>query len=183
VNFGICWWNCYSCGSNWAEARVLGGWGRLAVWCGAIQAAFGFTMVYALALALVAYGTGHLPPQALRYTADIAYLTVIVPLVGSGIIITIESWRQFVARPSLGGGLTTAWNTYAQISNTYGAVQGIGGALSELGGIRLGGDNDEDDGAWLMIAAVIVACALAAGVLTAYTLIRRYAGTRMILAT
>ena len=80
-----------------------GGMGRLVVRCGAIQSAFGFTMVYALVVALVACGTGHMPERALRWTAGITYLAVIV----LGIVVL-----------ALGPGVFT---TYAPIRNYAGS--------------------------------------------------------------
>lgn len=177
LNFGVAWWNSYTVGSSWREARAVGGWGRLVAWSGAIQSACGFTMVFALGGAMIGHSMGYLPDRFMHYVFDLTYLAVILPVLGSGLIITMESWRWFVAKPSLLGGVGTAWNTYAMLSNTYEATSGIGSAMSDLWNMAGGGDN-EDNALLRQIAFFAVGVALAGGVLLTYGLIHHYMGRR-----
>lgn len=45
INLGISFWNAKVCGQSWVEAKAVGGFIRVLIWCGAIQAAIGFSMV------------------------------------------------------------------------------------------------------------------------------------------
>ena len=129
VNFAIAWLNCWSCGRSWAESKALGGWVRLLTWCGAVQAAVGFSSVAGALIGAVAMHLGYLPPLAAAQAMDLWYLLIIVPVLGSGLILMIESWIHVCRERTLSNMTEAAWNTYAQIHNTYGALQGMGSAF------------------------------------------------------
>ena len=63
INLGISWWNCKVCGENWVESKMAGGFYRLLIWCGAIQAAIGFSMII-IVLVLFA-GQEYIPPEVI----------------------------------------------------------------------------------------------------------------------
>lgn len=98
LNLFISWWNCKSAGAVWHEAKKFGGFMRVLVWCGAIQAAVGFSSVILLLLVFGAYATGHLPQQYAEAAFSLWYLLIIIPAIGTGLIITIHSlitaWRE-----------------------------------------------------------------------------------------
>ena len=60
INLGISFYNARSAGQVWAESKAIGGWLRLLVWCGAIQAAIGFTMVYLIIVSYIAVSVGYI---------------------------------------------------------------------------------------------------------------------------
>lgn len=176
LNLVISFMNARSVGKVWAESKAVGGWIRLLAWCGAIQSAIGFTFVYAIVIGYIALSVGYLPVSMIGVLSSLIYLMIIVPAIGTGIIITIQSWISFARDKSLMNLGVAGWNTFAQAYNTYNAVQSFGPALDTvtegLGGL-FGGDGDSDDESAarvLLLAAII----LLAGVMTTTVIVRRY---------
>lgn len=182
LNFGISWWNCYALGGIWAEARALGGWPRFLAWCGATQAAIGFSSVALALFAGIAYATGHLPDKALQAAAGLWYLLVIIPALGTGLALTIQSWIVAFRERSIANMGIAAYNTLAQVHNLYGAIDGIGQAFGAVKDMLpgFGGDSDSDsDSAEAAMALLIIGLvigALLSGVLLTGALIARYSG-------
>ena len=175
LNLVISFLNARNVGRIWAESKAVGGWIRLLAWCGAIQSAVGFTFVYAIVVSYIAVSTGYLPASMLGLLSSLIYLMIIVPAIGSGIIITIQSWINFAREKSLMNLGIAGWNTFAQAYNTYNAIQSFGPALDTvqegLGGLFDGdGDSDNSTMRVLLLAAII----LLAGVMTTTVIIRRY---------
>ena len=175
LNLVISFLNARNVGRIWAESKAVGGWIRLLAWCGAIQSAVGFTFVYAIVVSYIAVSTGYLPASMLGLLSSLIYLMIIVPAIGSGIIITIQSWINFAREKSLMNLGVAGWNTFAQAYNTYNAIQSFGPALDTvqegLGGLFDGdGDSDNSTIRVLLLAAII----LLAGVMTTTVIIRRY---------
>lgn len=175
LNLVISFLNARNVGRIWAETKAVGGWIRLLAWCGAIQSAVGFTFVYAIVVSYIAVSTGYLPTSMLGLLSSLIYLMIIVPAIGSGIIITIQSWINFAREKSLMNLGVAGWNTFAQAYNTYNAIQSFGPALDTvqegLGGLFDGdGDSDNSTMRVLLLAAII----LLAGVMTTTVIIRRY---------
>ncbi len=175
LNLVISFLNARNVGRIWAESKAVGGWIRLLAWCGAIQSAVGFTFVYAIVVSYIAVSTGYLPASMMGVLSSLIYLMIIVPAIGSGIIITIQSWINFAREKSLMNLGVAGWNTFAQAYNTYNAIQSFGPALDTvqegLGGLFDGdGDSDNSTMRVLLLAAII----LLAGVVTTTVIIRRY---------
>ena len=175
LNLVISFLNARNVGRIWAESKAVGGWIRLLAWCGAIQSAVGFTFVYAIVVSYIAVSTGYLPASMLGLLSSLIYLMIIVPAIGSGIIITIQSWINFAREKSLMNLGVAGWNTFAQAYNTYNAIQSFGPALDTvqegLGGLFDGdGDSDNSTMRVILLAAII----LLAGVMTTTVIIRRY---------
>lgn len=175
LNLVISFLNARNVGRVWAESKAVGGWIRLLAWCGAIQSAAGFTFVYAVVVGYIAVSTGYLPPAMLGVMMNLIYIMIIVPLIGSGIFITIQSWIAFARDKSLSNLGVAGWNTFAQAYNTYNAIQSFGPALDSvqqgLGGL-FSGDGDSDNSTARVI--LLVAIVLLAGVLTTSVIVRRY---------
>lgn len=175
LNLVISFLNARNVGRVWAESKAVGGWVRVLTWCGAIQSAVGFTFVYAIVIAYIAVSTGYLPPQMLNVLMSLVYLLIIIPAIGSGILITIQSWINFARDKSLMNLGMAGWNTFAQAYNTYNAIQSFGPALDTvqegLGGLFDGdGDSDSSSLRVILLAAIV----LLAGVMTTTVIIRRY---------
>ena len=174
INFAISWLNCYVLGGIWAESRALGGFPRVLAWCGATQSAIGFSSVIGAIVGYVLFATGHLPPKVATGAEALWYLLVMIPVIGTGLIITIQSWIvAFRERSLLNMGIA-AWNTFAQVRNMYAAIDGIPAELAEVG--KLFDSNDKDDAPLSLLAILLVVIALGGGILLTVLLIRRYAG-------
>lgn len=175
ANVAISFFNARSAGQVWAESRALGGWIRLLAWCAAIQSAIGFTMVYLIVVGYVALSVGYLSPQLFNTLMSLVYLMVIVPAIGTGLIITIQSWIAAFREKSLMNIGVAGWNTFATVYNTYNAVQSFGPALESvtegLGGL-FDSDSDSDSQAYRVI--LLAAIVLLAGVMTTTVIVRRY---------
>lgn len=175
LNFAISWWNCYAVGGIWTESKALGGFSRLLAWSAAIQSAIGFSSVIGFLLGYVAYSLGYLPVKYATDAISLWYLLVIVPVIGTGLVITIHSWIVAFRERSLLNMGTAAYNTFAQIHNMYSAIDGIGEAFKGVSDL-FDGDSDDAQGTMVLLVIALVAAALLGGVLLTYVLIRKYAG-------
>jgi hypothetical protein len=171
LNLFISWYNCRTAGSIWYEAKKSGGFMRLLVWCAAIQSVVGFSSVLILVFGFTAFATGHLPQQYLESTISLWYLLIIVPALGSGLIITIHSlitaWRE----RNIANIGVAAWNTFAMAHNVYSAASNVPDAFSKVGDL-FKGDKDQQKVAMVLL---IVAVAIGGGILITALLIRHYA--------
>ena len=185
LNFGISWFNARSCGRAWVESKAVGGMIRILVWCGAIQSAIGFSSVFLFPLIFIAHAwfPDYFTDVYLKGALSLWYLTIIFPVLGSGLIITIESWIAAYRDHRLGNLGLAAYNTFAQVHNTISAIDSLGPAFQDVGKMFAsvaGGRGDAKGKAaliGLMIAILLVITALAAGSILTAVLIRRYAGT------
>lgn len=178
VNLVISFFNARSCGKVWAESKAIGGWFRACVWAGAIMAASGFTMVYSVVLAFIGVITGYIPESALPFLSSLAYILIIIPVIGSGFIILIESWIAFSREKSLKNLGVAGWNTFAQVYNTYNAINSFGGAwdivAKGLGGLD-SDDIDSDNSVFKVILLVLLA--LGGGILSTMVIIKKYSAS------
>ena len=171
VNFGISWWNAYAVGKVWTESKNQGGLVRVSAWAGYIMSISGFTMVYAYILMFItAYGIlpmtkwAYLSDSVISLSSDMTFVLIAIPIVGSGIVIWIQSLVVFWRRKTIGNALVGGWNTYAQISNTITVAREL---PSAFGRILDSTKKVDKDGALLVIAALIVAVAALGGYFTA----------------
>jgi hypothetical protein len=172
INLGISFWNARVCGQCWVEAKAVGGFIRLLVWCGAIQSAIGFSMIIIVLMALI--GGPYLPPEVTKLMLSLWYLMIIVPALGTGFIITVHSWIMAYRERSLANLGAAGWNTFASAYNTYNAVSGIGQVWENVTDGLFSGDGD-NKGA--MLAILLVVIALCGGILITTMIIKHYAGT------
>jgi hypothetical protein len=159
LNFGISWWDAKVAGLIWREARTEGGWPCVVAWSAAVQSALGFTVVFAALLAWPASALHLLKGDALGATLSLTSLLVIVPLLGSGLVITIHSYAVACQERSPVPAAVAAWNTFAFAEDLANAGEGIVDAFSDLVNF-VDGDADSDG---VSLAAVIAAVALALG--------------------
>jgi hypothetical protein len=104
---------------------------------------------------------------------SLGYLAVIVPLIGSGVAITVQSWAAFWQRKDFGNGAIAAWNTYAQVHNIVDAVSAVPSAWDAVSGLFKSSDDEEDASGTLVL--VLAALAIGAGVLTTVLIVRTVA--------
>ncbi len=171
LNFGISWFNAYSVGRSWADSKAIGGWPRFMVWCGAVMSASGFTWCYLVLVFLSAEALGFLPVKSVRIALELGYAVVILPVLGSGIAIWMDSlttaWRRRDAA-SVG---VAGWNTFAMAHDTYEAATTLPRIFTDLGGAFSGTDDDAE--AMLSALAIqVVVLVLCGGILTTTAIIR-----------
>lgn len=171
LNLGISWWNCKVTGSIWRESKQFGGFMRVMAWCGAVQAAVGFSSVLILIGVFTSYATGFLPKEYAESAVSLWYLLIIVPAIGTGLIITVHSvitaWRER-NMASMGA---AAWNLFATGSNLYNAASDVPDAFGKVSNL-FGGDKDDQKVAFVLL---LVTVAIAGGALITWLLISHYA--------
>jgi hypothetical protein len=182
LNLVISWFNAWGCGKTWVETRANGGMPHFLNWMGAIMSASGFTWCYTLLACALGGGITHtvdgrvvpyLSAEQVGAVAGLGYMMVIVPILGSGLAITLHSWGVFWRRRSFGSGALAGWNTFAQASNIYHATQDIPRVWDMLDGFFFGGKSKSSDSNNHGAAVVILIATFAAlaGVLTTYTIL------------
>lgn len=179
LNAVISFFNARIAGKVWAESQAIGGNIKIMAWCAAIQSAIGFSYIYITILMYIAYSLHAISSSTLYFMHSLAYLFLVIPLLGTGLYITINSWIEASREQSLSNMGLAGWNTFATIYNTYGAIQTIGPAfetakqgLSDMFSDNDGEENDEDDEESLAIILVILAIGL--GILTTKIIIDLY---------
>jgi hypothetical protein len=173
LNTFISWYNAKVCGTYWEESKVLGGFPRVLMWCGAIQSAIGFSMLFLLVMLGVAHLTGHLPPELAHATVSLWYLLVILPCIGTGLIITAHSWVIAWRDRSWQNMGAAAWNTFSTGMNIYDLANGGGAtALNNIG--ELFSSDSDDDGRLGRIAIGMVLVAIVGGAMLTAWIIRTY---------
>lgn len=173
LNFIISWANAWGCGKSWNETKHVGGMAHFMNWCGAIMSACGFSWCYGVIAGAVASQVpvhdkaGHvhmlLGPDALMAFADLGYLVLIFPILGTGLAITLGSWSYFWRNRSFGSGATAGWNSFAQVYNMVHALHDVPTAFEGVGKL-FKSDNKDSKG---VVAALVLACACL-GILTTY---------------
>lgn len=177
LNFGVSWANAMSCGRAWEESKAVGGFLRFLVWCGAINSAIGFSSVFMFPVSFVAQAMfpDVLTPQDLHAVFSLWYLTIIFPALGTGLIITIESWNAAFRTRSLGNMSRATYNTFAQAHNTMHAIDSFHPAASSVSKLFTG--KGDARGKAILLGIIIVTVSLCAGIILTAVLIHRWAGT------
>lgn len=181
LNFGISWWNAKVVGWLWNDRPVMGPFSKLVLYSAAVNSAIGFSSVLMIGLAFPA---SHFmdPTQAhklITWMMALWYVLVIIPILGTGLVITLHSWMQFLRTKSWSDLAASSWNTYATLHNLYDASQSLGPAMDTVGemftALVKGGD-DEEDSALARLAIALVFLALVGGVLLTVMIIKRNIG-------
>ncbi|EIL97352.1 hypothetical protein AB7849_18680 [Rhodanobacter sp. 115] len=165
VNAGISWWNARNAGRMWLEAQSLGGWVWLLAWCAAIQAAAGFTSITAFLLVSLASSIGLLPEQSEAAASGLVYLLTVIPIIGTGLLITLSSWRIAFREKSLASMGVAAYNSLAMAYNVASAVKDIPGVWDGLQKFYKKNRNNKGNGNAIIAVVVIAVAALAIGCL------------------
>lgn len=181
LNFAVSWWNAYVCGQSWVESKFIGGFTRVLVWSAAIQSAIGFSSVYLFGI----FGIGYLyhlwPPMVYQFAASFWYILVIIPVLGTGILITMQSWQAAYQARNIKSLSAATYNTLVMAHNVAQSVNGFGDALKVVGdgfSSVFGGNDQKSAQTYLVLLAImLVVVALLAGALTTSILIKKYAGT------
>lgn len=182
VNFAISAFNAWSVGKVWPERRGAPVFMKLVIWSSATMSACGFTWVYLMILGLIASGLRHatwladvsylkfateLPPSFLTAMINLGYLVIIVPVLGSGLVLMVQSWAVAYRRRNFGDVAAAGWNTFANIYNFASAIDAVPQAISSV--IDFFSGDDEEDG-WALVTLVIMAAC--AGIFTTTMVIK-----------
>lgn len=184
LNFGISFWNAYASGAYLTESKIVGGWSRFMVWSGLIMSACGFTWVYTTLMTMMAIASGKLTPEWGEVALKLGYLIIILPVLGSGFAIWVNSIVQAARRRTLGSVAVAGWNTYAQARNTWEAASNAPNFLSDVieafSGKGKRRSSSKNDGAAAILVVLIVIIAVFGGAITT-GLIARWADRRVAL--
>lgn len=176
LNFVISWFNAWGCGKTWTESKHVGGWPHLLNWCGAIMSASGFTWCYLVILGAIGTqipikaddGTVHmlLSGASAEAFADLGYLMVVFPIVGSGLAITVHSWGVFWRERNLKNGAIAGWNSFAQVYNVVSAFENVPAATRGLSAFFGGKSDSSSKDRAKLVVVLLVALAVIGGCLT-----------------
>lgn len=173
INLGISACNAWVVGRSWADVKAIGSlWQKILLGCAFIMSGCGFTWCYLIVFALAASWFGWLDSGTVGTMLDLGYVALLLPVLGSGLALWIDSVTTAFRRRDLGSIGTAAWNTYAMAHNTYMAATSLPDILKGLTEFFTGGkDSDRDlDAQGLVIILVILGIAL--GFITSYAIVR-----------
>lgn len=173
-NLLISFWNARVVGQAWGDPSAeYGGFMRVVLWSALVQSMVGFSMPVMMLEALIFRSTGVLSDAALRGMFSLWYLMVIVPLLGTGLVITAHSLVQAYRSRNWGDMAVAGYNTVAMGHNIYEASSGTGSALKSF--TDFSSDDERDNGGMLVIVvALLVVAALAAGALITWLIVGHY---------
>ena len=179
VNFFISWSNASICGRYWSESKREGGGLRLYMICGYIQSIFGFTMVYAYTLLLIApvfMQMKGMDQDSIYYFQDLAanltYLVVVFPILSSGLVILIKGYIITWENRTASNIIVSGWNTYAMAHNTISAFREVPSALGKVVEAFFGGKRKKGKETLVLLAVFLVILALLGGYFTASTILK-----------
>ncbi len=191
LNFAISILNAVGCGKTWMATKERGGLPHFMNWMGALMSASGFTWCYTIALAAIGSVITVTPdegppgplvaPDTMQALLGLGYLVVIFPILGSGLAITLSSWRHLARSRSAGDAVIAGWNTYAQVSNTMQAISAVPDVLGSLSGFfgKGSGSSSSDDNKTVLVI-VLVAIAVLGGIATTFGIIRMTAESTLM---
>lgn len=136
------------------------------------MSACGFTWCYLVVACMIAGAYGLLPPDYVRATMDLGYVVIILPILGSGLGIWIESVCEAWRRRDLASAGVAAWNTYAQAHNMYEAASALPGIFEHLGKVFDFEDADDAKGRLVLAVLLLVLASCFAGILTTAAILR-----------
>ncbi|WP_194791085.1 hypothetical protein [Pseudomonas sp. UFMG81] len=170
LNLAISWWNCRTVGQIWDEARYVGGTMRLLAWAGAIEATLGFSSVLLLLVTLYFYANGQLPQEYLDAVSSLWYLLIIIPAMGSAVVITVHSLENAWRERNFSNIAVAAWNAFATAQRLERATHAMPAAFERVTKLFQGKDDRK-----AALVVLIVLIALTGGALITWKLIRHYA--------
>lgn len=175
INLVISAYNAWSVGKSWADVQAIGsGWQKIVVISAFIMSGCGFTWCYLIVFALIGNGLGYLDMETVTMVLYLGYAVIILPVLGSGAAIWIDSVTTAYRHRDLGSVGTAAWNTFAQAHNTYRAIRDLGTVLKALGQFFKGG---RSKGKAQLLVIVLVVIALLLGFITTYVIVMMSAGS------
>ena len=185
LNVAIAWWNARVVGQCWNEREFMGWWMRAVLWSALVQSVVGFSCLFApisLGIAvLLAQPTPEQTTYLIKFAMSFWYVTIIFPVLGTGLIITIQSWKEFARDRSWCNAAGAGWNTYAMASNVYDASKSLGPALDVvmdgLSALATPSSDDDAKSAIVRLALAAILVSLLGSVLMTAWIVKRNMGT------
>jgi len=173
-NFGISWLNCWFVGRTWVESKAIGGWVRVVTLAAAVMGACGFIWCNLLVIGYVcSTHIGILPVKYqltdpyLQLLWEMGYVLIVFPVLGSGLIIWVDSIKEaYKERDGLSIGIA-AYNTFAMANNTYEAAKFLPTVFEKISTSL----KDSDNKALMFTVYVALAVSVGAGLGLAYYII------------
>lgn len=168
LNIGISYLNVRVIAPVWAERNTMG-WGLwLVIWSAIIQSTVGFSMPILLAEAFGLQALHLIPAVVSKLSLHLWYAMVILPVIGTALVLTAYSWIEAWKRRDFVSTATAAWNTYATASDIAHMGSGLSNAFSAIGDAF---DSDDEGGAVVGLALIIAIVAVCGGALVTYALL------------
>lgn len=161
LNTTLSTWNAYASGRIWNECR---GFMKLVAWSAVIMSACGFISVLACLLGFGAARAHLLTERSMQVLMELTYVLIILPVLGCGLIITIQSWIAAWKQRNFASVGIAGYNSYAQVSNIVGAARNTGGFMDDIFGyFKKAGDSEDGPQGTLILVLVAIAAALSVG--------------------
>lgn len=163
--FGISFFNAVAFGLAWTESQIIGGWQKITNYAAAIMSMAGFSWCYLSLLAIACGYWGILSEAEIELMLNLGYLIWILPVIGSGIAITIDSWAYTLKNKSLLNFGVSSYNTFATSYNILHGLNTIPEAFSNIMLSMVSGGDSDDNNKGLIVLAIVIFVAIA-GILT-----------------
>lgn len=161
LNAAISCWNAYAAGRMWPLAT---GFQKAVTWSALIMSVCGFLMVAVVVLGFGAAAAHLINPKALNALMGLTYLMIIVPVLGSGTIITLHSWAEAYRRKDFMSVGTAVWNTYAMGKDIYDAADGgVSSAFKAVSNLFSSDDDDDSISSVFVLLILLVGMVIAGG--------------------
>ena len=160
INPVIAYFNAKNVGECWTEVAQSSLWEKSILISALVQSVIGFSMPSLGILLIVGYFTKFLTLNEIYLGIDLFWISAIIPLVGSGLIITIQSVKNAIKEKSLSSGLVAAWNVGATVENFIDLFYNFGSVLKDIGK-----RSDDENDVGVMMIVILVVCALFSGFL------------------
>jgi hypothetical protein len=164
----------------------MGFFPKMVLYSAATQSVIGFSSVLVIIMSFSSklFVSPEVAAKLAEFALSTWYVMVIIPALGTGLVLTIESWRVLFRSRNWLNLATTSWNTFAQIKNTYDAVQSLGPAFDKVESmfsiLLESKSSDSKDSGAAKLALVIVLLSLFGGFLITYTIIQHYASKTVL---
>lgn len=170
INLVISYFNAYYVGKNWIDAKYIGGWQYILLWCAGIMSACGFTSCYSFIIFPILHSFNIISDATYILSFKIEYLMIIFPILGSGIMIWLNSIIVAFKERTFGSIGTAAWNSYAMFHNSSSAITTIPNFINDI----LDDSSDSEGGNSIGIFAFLLCLIVASlGIFTTIFIIRR----------
>lgn len=155
VNPLIAFYNAKVIGSVWQYSTNFNWWDKTLCISGLVQSVIGFSMPVLGVIVGAGYYFHFLNNLQLTLSIDLFWISIIIPLVGTSIIITIQSIKDAIASRSFLDGAIAVWNISATIENIIDLFSNFGSIIGSITSI-MDGDSTDDSGAALGFAGFLV---------------------------
>ena len=155
VNPLISFYNAKSIGGIWNYSQNFTIWDKVLCVSGLLQSIIGFSMPIIGILLGTCYYFHLLSNALLTLSLDLFWVTIIIPFVGTSIVITIQSIKNAIETRSIIDGGIAIWNISATIENIVDLFSNFGSCISGITSL-VDGDSSDDSGAALGLVGLLI---------------------------